>query len=71
VPIVQDCPCGQQHEVRQAISALFGPDRLDPSWPVRTTRGTYRVPRVYIACHGMDRADIERAAIQHAFERVG
>jgi hypothetical protein len=70
MPFVTDCPCGRQHEVRQAISALFGPDRLDPSWPVRTSHGTYRVSRVYISCHGMDRADIERAALEYGFERV-
>lgn len=70
--IVTDCPCGQQHEARQAISALYKHKgaRMDATWPVTTRDGRFLVPRIFIAMHGMDGGTLADAATRYGFERV-
>jgi hypothetical protein len=70
--VVTDCPCGRQHEIQQAIGALYTHKtaRMDSTLPITTPAGRFRVPRIWLACHGLDPGDIARAAIEHAFERV-
>ena len=69
---VTDCPCGQQHTIRQAISSLYahGEARMDSTLPITTPEGRFRVPRVWLACHEMTSAAICDAAERFGFERV-
>jgi hypothetical protein len=71
--VVTDCPCGQKHEVRQAISALYTHKdaRMDSAWPVKTPSGRrYAVSRIYLSCHGINGADIEEAAARCGFQQI-
>ena len=69
---VTDCPCGQEHEIRQAVSALYTHDkaRMDATLPITTPKGRFRVPRVWLACHEMTSAAICDAAARYGFERI-
>jgi len=70
--VVTDCPCGRHHEVRQAISALYTHKtaRMDSTWPITTPAGRFLVPRIWLALHGMDGAEIADAAGALGWERV-
>ena len=70
--VITDCPCGQQHEVRQAVSALYTHKtaRMDSTLPITTATGRFRVPRVWLACHEMSSQAIGDAAARYGFERV-
>ena len=70
--VVTDCPCGRQHEIRQAISALYEHKqaRADSTLPVTTPEGRFRVPRIWLACHGMTSDAICAAAARLGFERA-
>jgi hypothetical protein len=69
---VTDCPCGQEHMIKQAISALYahGEARMDSTLPITTRAGRFRVPRVWLACHGMTSSDVCDAAVRLGFERI-
>jgi hypothetical protein len=69
---VTDCPCGVPHELTSDIWKLY--DRLqegqDPRMPVTIPAGSWRVPRIYIACHGLKAQDIPELAGRYGWESV-
>jgi hypothetical protein len=72
--LVTDCPCGQQHEIRQAVSALYTHKeaRMDSTMPITTSKGRFRVPRIWLACHTQEITGpaICDAAVRYGFERI-
>jgi hypothetical protein len=59
------CPCGEDHE----YPANFPVDGTIPILvPERNV--AYKVPRVYIAAHGLKAADLEQLAQQYGWERL-
>jgi hypothetical protein len=72
--VVEGCPCGDRHlmsaEVRDAIDAITA--GLADTVPVIVRgRGAYRVPRLYIACHGLAAADLPGIAERYGFQPAG
>jgi len=71
---VDGCPCGVLHMMSADVLASF--ERLtagfeDPRVLVSVPRvGNWRVPRVFIACHGLKAADLPAVAARYGFERV-
>ena len=69
---VDDCPCGSGHEMpHAALDAYRRVTAGKPATvPLSTTRGTWRVPRIYIACHGIKADELPEIAARYGFERV-
>jgi hypothetical protein len=71
---VTDCPCGQEHMIEQAISALYShaDAQMDSTLPITTRAGRFRVPRIWLACHAgeMTGPAICDAATRLGFERI-
>ena len=69
---VTGCCCGDRHLMTPGgLAALERVTAgLDPLVTVSTPAGAWRVPRLYIACHGLKAADLPRLAGVHGWERV-
>ena len=70
---IKDCPCGVVHEM--AAGTKIRLDRvtagLDPLLQVTLASGSWLVPRVYIACHGIAASELPEIAARYGFERAG
>lgn len=70
---VDGCCCGQPHQADPGILAAF--ERvtagLDPLFDISVPgEGTWRVPRLYVACHGLAPGDLPKLAATYGWERV-
>jgi hypothetical protein len=67
---VDGCCCGERHLMSADVLAAF--ERitagLDPLVTVSGPGGSWRVPRLFIACHGLKAADLPRLAAMHRWE---
>ncbi len=68
--VVTNCPCGSAHEMTPGILAIY--DQVtagaDPLIKVQITGcGTWLIPRLYIACHGIKGAEVEALAAQYGW----
>jgi hypothetical protein len=71
MPVVKSCPCGEEHEIPQAIEALWDRStvRFVPTVVVSTAGGRrWHFPRIYIECHGL--TDLAAAAERYGFEKA-
>ena len=66
------CPCGAVHEMSRAAAAAYESVTAGKpaAVPLSTTAGSWLVPRVFIACHGVKADDLARLAERYGFERV-
>jgi len=66
------CPCGVPHEMTPAIAEAYAKVTagLPASVTVRTSGGTFRVPRLFIACHGLKADELPVLAGRYGFERI-
>lgn len=70
---LERCPCGDIHELSAAVRAAYGQVITlagNPTVVVETPDGRWRVPRIYIACHGLKAADLPALARRYRFEPV-
>lgn len=69
---VGQCPCGAAHDMADDVWAAF--ERATAGLPadvnVVTGTGTFTVPRVYIACHGLRAAEVPELAGRYGFGRL-
>jgi hypothetical protein len=68
-----DCPCGEVHELSAAIRAAYANVTAGLPVTVRVRIGDgrcWRVPRIYIAAHGLKAGDLPALAARYGFERV-
>jgi hypothetical protein len=63
------CPCGEVHELSAAVRAAYekATTGLPSSVPVETPAGTWLVPRIYIAVHGLKADELPALARRHGF----
>jgi hypothetical protein len=67
------CPCGQPHAIFNpaVTTALTGMiDALGELVTVTTPQGSWRVPRVYVAAHGVAAGDLTALAQRYGFTKV-
>lgn len=66
------CPCGDSHPMDARTKAEY--DKVtagvDPLITVTIGAGSWRVPRIFIACHGVKPVELPEVAEQHGFERA-
>jgi len=63
------CPCGEPHPEHVAILDQLGPD-LSPL-VIMVNTGDYKVPRLWIAAHGIKGSEIALLAAKYGWEKVG
>jgi hypothetical protein len=65
------CSCGDIHELPAEAREFWGLffDGLPPRVPVTAPGGTWLVPRIYIAVHGLKADDLPQLAAAHRWER--
>lgn len=70
--IISGCPCGSPHECAAEAWAAFKrvTQGLSEDVPVITWQGTYVVPRIYIALHGISTTDLPGLAARYGWPRV-
>ena len=63
------CPCGEVHELSAAVRAAYEKvtARLPSLVPVETAAGTWLVPRIYIAVHGLRADELPALAERYGF----
>ena len=63
------CPCGQVHELSAAVRAAYESVTagLPSSVAVETPAGTWLVPRIYIAVHGLKASELPALAERYGF----
>lgn len=65
---ILECPCGSAHPLHEIVVQLIGhPDELVT---VQTPDGSWRVPRIYIAAHGIAGVEVRTLAEIYKWERV-
>ncbi len=66
---VAECPCGEVHELSAATRAAYEDvtGRLSPDVLVSAPGGSWRVPRIFIAVHGLKAADLTALAERYGF----
>jgi hypothetical protein len=66
------CPCGDLHELSAAARAAY--DAVTAGLPaevgVKTPGGSWLVPRVFIAVHGLEAAELPGLAERYGFARL-
>jgi hypothetical protein len=69
---IPGCPCGTLHELSAATRAAYAAVTagLPPTVVVETPAGRWRVPRIFIAAHGLKAADLPGLAERYGFERA-
>jgi hypothetical protein len=72
VTVAVECPCGQVHELRfEARIAYEKVTRgLPPDVVIKTPAGVWRVPRIYVAVHGVRAAEMPALAERYGFPRL-
>ena len=70
---VDGCPCGDRHlmTARAAEALEHVTAGLPATVKVSAPGGSWLVPRLYIACHGLKAADLPALAERYGFEREG
>lgn len=63
------CPCGEIHELSAATRAAYeaATAGLPAEVPVKTHGGTWLVPRIFIAVHGLKAAELPALARRYGF----
>lgn len=72
-PAFTDCPCGEHHELAPGILAVYDQVTagLDPSIKVQVAGiGSWSVPRVYLACHGVIGGELPELAERYGWPKV-
>lgn len=66
------CPCGEVHELTAAVRPAYEAVTagLADTITVTTPAGSWRVPRIYIAVHGLKAAELPGLAGRYGFERA-
>jgi hypothetical protein len=70
---VDGCCCGDRHLMATLAFTAYQRTTagLDPLVTVDAPGGRWRVPRLYIACHGLRPVDVPMLALVHGWERAG
>ena len=66
------CPCGTPHELTPVVARAYGEltAGLSPTVAVTTPDGTFRVPRIFIAVHGLKADELPALAARYGWERI-
>jgi hypothetical protein len=66
------CPCGATHELAAMVRAPYEAvtEGLNPDITVDISGERWRVPRIFIAVHGLRAADMPELAVQYGFEKA-
>ena len=66
------CPCGGEHEMSPAVLDAYRRVTAGKpaTVPLSTARGTWLVPRIYIAFHGIKADEVPEIAARYGFERT-
>jgi hypothetical protein len=66
------CPCGASHQMDARTKAEYDKVTagIDPLITVTTGAGSWRVPRIFIACHGVKASELAEVAEQYGFDRA-
>jgi hypothetical protein len=68
---VDDCPCGSQHTLSWDSWVAY--ERVTEGQPptvmIATPEGSWLVPRLYIACHGLKASEVPALAKQYGWEQ--
>jgi hypothetical protein len=64
-----ECPCGQVHELsaRTRVAYANVTRGLPPDVVITTPAGSWRVPRIYIAVHGLKAEELPALAARYKF----
>lgn len=62
------CPCGDAHEALLPLLAVLRD--VPPTIPVTTLAGSWAVPRLYIAAHGLKGFEVPMLAARYGWARV-
>lgn len=62
------CDCGQRHALDESIATVLA--HLGPTEEITRPTGTFLVPRLYIAAHGLPGRNIKRLAEQFGWSRA-
>ena len=69
---VEGCPCGAAHRLGAGIWERYArlAGRVPPAVKVQAPGGTFLVPRIFVACHGLKAAELPELAGRYGFERA-
>lgn len=69
---ITDCCCGVQHRMKQETWETYCHTVKDKAStvPVGNGLGCWRVPRLYIACHGLVASALRELAARYSWEEV-
>jgi hypothetical protein len=64
-----ECPCGEAHELSERTRVAYAnvTAGLPATVLVKVPEGCWQVPRIYIAAHGLNAADLPELAEQYGF----
>ena len=66
------CPCGAVHERSRAAAVAY--EKVTAGKPatvtLSSTAGSWLVPRIFVACHGIKADDLAQIAERYRFERM-
>lgn len=70
--LITSCPCGHEHEIDDQINnALNNMTRGLPRTVVIATGGqAYKVPRIYIAAHGLEATELAGLARKYSWTEI-
>jgi hypothetical protein len=71
--MIKDCCCGVDHRMKRSAWDKYRQvvkGKL-PTVPVGTGIACWRIPRIYIACHGIKAAEVPLLAERYGWEAVG
>ncbi len=67
-----NCPCGQFHADSPAMAYVAGlVKKLGETVVVTVPAGSWHVPRVYIAMHGLEAEELGALADKYGWEKLG
>jgi hypothetical protein len=68
--VLLKCPCGDIHELSAAARSVYEnvTRGLPADVPVKVPGGCWRVPRIFIAVHGLKAAELPALAEKYGFE---
>jgi len=70
-PVIR-CPCGADHSSHQFWPVLIElVQSLGETVVITTPQGSWKVPRIFIAMHGIKERDLATLAQEHGWEKVG
>lgn len=64
-----ECPCGEAHELSAKTRVAYAnvTAGLPRTVAVQTSKGCWQVPRIYIAAHGLNPAELPALAERYGF----